>query len=164
MKLLTIESMMLYMFFNELNLLKGVDKMKIGSHNEEDNEKEFFEVYGEFIDTPDKKAVFLMGLITKKLTAIQYNALKATPFMTKLWGLSLDQKKIHKLYPMLINKLREYKAAYPNLEELTSINLLKSNKNWKLSADETSFYFVLGFTLNGIFKSKKNEGVKNEQI
>jgi len=41
---------------------------------------------------------------------------------------------------------------------------LKSNKNWKLSADETSFYFVLGFTLNGIFKSKKNEGVKNEQI
>ncbi len=65
---------------------------------------------------------------------------------------------------MLINKLREYKAAYPNLEELTSINLLKSNKNWKLSADETSFYFVLGFTLNGIFKSKKNEGVKNEQI
>ena len=163
MKLLTTEAMMLYMFFNELNLLKGVDKMKIGSYNEEENEKDFFEMYGEFIDTPDKKASFLMGLLTKKLTAIQYNALSATPFMTKLWGLSLDQKKIQKLYPMLINKLREYKAAYPDLEELTSMNLLKSNKNWKLSGDETSFYFVLGFTLNGIFKSKK-EGVKNEQV
>jgi CRISPR-associated protein Csh1 len=162
-KLLTTEAMMLYMFFNELELLKGVDKMKIGSHEEEDNEKDFFEVYGEFIDTPDKKASFLMGLLTKKLTAIQYNALSATPFMTKLWGLSLDQKKIQKLYPMLINKLREYKAAYPDLEELTSINLIKSNKNWKLSGDEASFYFVLGFTLNGIFKSKK-EGVKNEQV
>ena len=92
MKLLTTEAMMLYMFFNELNLLKGVDKMKIGSHKEEENEKDFFEVYGEFIDTPDKKASFLMGLLTKKLTAIQYNALSATPFMTKLWGLSLDQK------------------------------------------------------------------------
>lgn len=162
-KILTTESMMLCMFFNELNLLKGVDKMKIGSHNEKDNEKDFFEVYGDFIDTPDKKAAFLIGLLTKKLTAIQYKVLGATPFMTKLWGLSLDQKKIQKLYPMLINKLREYKAAYPDLEELTSMNLLKSNKNWKLSGDETSFYFVLGFTLNGMFKSKK-EGVKNEQV
>lgn len=161
MKLLTTEALMLYMFFNELNLLKGVDKMKIGSHKEEDNEKEFFEVYGEFIDTPDKKSAFLIGLITKKLTAIQYNALGSTPFMTKLWGLSLDQKKIQKLYPLIINKLREYKAAYPDLEELISINLLKSNKSWKLSGDETSFYFVLGFTLNGLFKSKK-EGEKNE--
>jgi len=155
MKSLTTEALMLYMFLNELNLLKGVDKMKIGSHNEEDNEKDFFEVYGEFIDTPDKKAAFLMGLITKKLTNIQYKSLGSAPFMTKLWGLSLDQKKIQKLYPMVINKLREYKAAYPNLEELISINILKSNGNWKLSRDETSFYFVLGFTLNGIFKSKK---------
>lgn len=161
MKILTTEAIMLLMFFNELNLLKGVDKMKIGSHNEESNEKEFFEVYGEFVDTPEKKSAFLMGVITKRLTAIQYKSLGATPFMTKLWGLTLDQKKIQKLYPMIINKLREYKAAYPDLEELISINLLKSNNSWKLSGDETSFYFVLGFTLNGIFKSKK-EGEKNE--
>jgi CRISPR-associated protein Csh1 len=137
--------------------------MKIGSHIEEDDEKDFFEVYGEFINAPDRKAAFLMGILTKRLTAIQYNALGATPFMTKLWGLSLDQKKIQKLYPMIINKLREYKMAYPDLEELTSINLLKSSDNWKLSGDETSFYFVMGFTLSRIFKSKK-EGVKNEQI
>lgn len=160
-KSLTIEALMLYMFLNDLNLLRGVEKMKIGSHKEEGNEKDFFEVYGEFINTPDKKAAFLMGLITKRLTAIQYRALGATPFMTKLWGLSLDQKKIQKLYPMIINKLREYKAAYPDIEEFLSINLLKSNENWKLSGDETSFYFVLGFTLNGIFKSKK-DGDKNE--
>lgn len=160
-KVLTIEALMVYLFLNELNLLKGVDKMKIGSHKEEENEKEFFEVYGKYIDTPDKKATFLLGLITKRLTAIQFKALGATPFMTKLWGLSLDQKKIQKLYPMIINKLREYKATYPDLEELISINLLKSNENWKLSGDETSFYFVLGYTLNGIFKSKK-DGEKNE--
>ena len=102
-----------------------------------------------------------MGIITKKLTAIQYKSLGATPFMSKLWGLSLDQKKIQKLYPMIINKLREYKAAYPDLEELISINLLKSNENWNLSGDETSFYFVLGYTLKGIFKSKK-DGDMNE--
>jgi len=160
-KLLTTESLMVYMFLNKLNLLKGVEKMEIGSFDEKDNEKDFFEVYGEFINTPDKKAAFLMGIITKKLTAIQYKSLGATPFMSKLWGLSLDQKKIQKLYPMIINKLREYKAAYPDLEELISINLLKSNENWNLSGDETSFYFVLGYTLKGIFKSKK-DGDMNE--
>jgi CRISPR-associated protein Csh1 len=155
-KLLTTESLMVYMFLNELNLLKGVEKMEIGSLDEKDNEKDFFEVYGEFINSPDKKAAFLMGILTKKLTAIQYKSLGATPFMSKLWGLSLDQKKIQKLYPMIINKLREYKAAYPDLEELISINLLRSNENWNLSGDETSFYFVLGYTLKGIFKSKKD--------
>jgi CRISPR-associated protein Csh1 len=123
LKLFTVEALMFYMFLNELNLLKGVDKMKIGSHIEEDDEKDFFEVYGEFINAPDRKAAFLMGILTKRLTAIQYNALGATPFMTKLWGLSLDQKKIQKLYPMIINKLREYKMAYPDLEELTSMEM-----------------------------------------
>ncbi len=163
LKLITTEALMIYMFLNELDLIKGVDKMKIGTHNEEDNEKDFFEVYGEFINNPDKKSAFLMGVLTKKLTAIQYKALGATPFTTKLWGLSIDQKKIQKLYPLLINKLREYKAAYPNLEELISLNLIKSADHWNISRDETSFYFVLGYTLNGIFKSKK-EGVKNEPV
>ena len=162
-KLITFEALMIYMFLNELDLIKGASKMKIGTHKEEDNDKDFFEVYGEFIDNPDKKSAFLMGVLTKKLTAIQYKALGATPFTTKLWGLSIDQKKIQKLYPMLINKLREYKAAYPDLEELLSLNLIKSTDQWNISRDETSFYFVLGYTLNGIFKSKK-EGVTNEQV
>ncbi|MEN4006115.1 MAG: TIGR02556 family CRISPR-associated protein [Methanobacteriaceae archaeon] len=163
MKILAIESMMLYMFLNELNLIKGVDKMNIGTFDEEHNEKDFFEVYGEFIDRPDKKASFLMGILTKKLTSTQYMALGSTPFMTKLWGMSLDQKKIQKLYPMLINKLREYKKAYVDLEEQISINFLESSKNWNLSRDETSFYFVLGFTLGKIFQLNKNEkGDKDE--
>jgi CRISPR-associated protein Csh1 len=64
---------------------------------------------------------------------------------------------------MLINKLREYKKAYVDLEEQISINFLESSKNWNLSRDETSFYFVLGFTLGKIFQLNKNEkGDKDE--
>lgn len=157
-----IESLMILMFLNELNLIKGVNKMNIGTKNEQLNQKDFFETYGEFIDTADKKASFLMGVLTKKLTAVQYMSLGTTPFMTKLWGLSLDQKKLEKLYPMIINKLREYKLVYKDLEELTSLNLLESSKNWKLSRDETSFYFTLGFTMAGILTNKKEEGDSNE--
>jgi len=164
-KIFTIEALMFYMFLNELNLLKGAKKMNIGSINEEYNEKNFFDLYGGFIDSPDKKASFLMGILTKKLTAVQYKVLGATPFMTKLWGLSLDQKKIQKLYPMLINKLREYKIAYRDLEGLTSLNLLESSENWNLSRDETSFYFTLGMTLGRVLKSnKKEDGGNNEQV
>lgn len=162
-KVYTIESLMLLMLLNELNLNKGADKVNIGTNNDLDNEKDFFELYGEFIDTPDKKASFLMGILTKKLTSIQYRALGSTPFTTKLWGLSLDQKKLQKLYPMIINKLREYKRAYVDLEENISLNLLESSQKWNLSRDETSFYFTLGFTMSGIFKpTKKDEGDLNE--
>lgn len=156
-KIYAIESLMILMFLNELNLIKGVNKMNIGTKNEQLNQNDFFEIYGEFIDTADKKASFLMGVLTKKLTAVQYRSLGATPFMTKLWGLSLDQKKLEKLYPMIISKLREYKLAYKDLEELTSLNLLESSKNWNLTRDETSFYFTLGLTMSNIITNKKEE-------
>jgi len=48
------------------------------------------------------------------------------------------------------------------LEELTSLNLLESSKNWNLTRDETSFYFTLGLTMSNILNNKKNEGDSNE--
>ena len=82
----------------------------------------------------------------------------SSPFVNKLWGLSLDQKKIKKLYPMVLNKLREYDKAVPDLEENISLNLLNSEKNWKLTRDETSYYFVLGYTLSfNITKDEEND-------
>ena len=112
------------------------------------------------LNSPDKKSTFLLGVLTRKLMNIQYKELKSTPFYNKLWGLSLDQKKIHKLYPMVINKLREYGAGYMiNLEEEISLNLAKAENNWKLNRDETSYYFVLGFTLPNYDKSKNGEEI-----
>ena len=94
---------------------------------------------------------------------IQFRELSSTPFYNSLWGLSLDQKKIRKLYPRVINKLREYDAGYmKEIEEEISINLVKSENNWNLNRDETSYYFVLGFTLYNFDKIEKKEDDLNE--
>ena len=110
------------------------------------------------LDSPTKRATFLLGALTRKLMNIQYKELGSTPFYNKLWGLSLDKKKIYKLYPMVINKLQEYNAGYMrNLEEEISINLAKAENNWNLNRDETSYYFVLGFTLPNFDKKEKGD-------
>ena len=154
MKIHVLKSLMLLLLFNDLNLIKGEKIM------DSDNE-EFY--MGLILDSPSKKATFLLGVLTRKLMNIQYKELGSTPFYNKLWGLSLDQKKIHKLYPMVVNKLQEYNAGYMRgLEEEISRNLIKSENDWKLNRDETSYYFVLGFTLPNFDKIEEKEDDLNE--
>ena len=138
LKVSMLKSLMLLILFNDLDLIKGVKKMDLTSDE--------FDI-DSILNSPDKKASFLLGVLTKRLLNTQYRELKSSPFYNKLWGLSLDQKKVKKLYPMVINKLREYDKAYKELEEELSINLMNSNDNWNLTRDETSYFFVLGFTL-----------------
>lgn len=149
-KINTFKSLALILLFNDLDLFKE-SKFMLESNGELTDE-----LINDILDTPDKKATFLLGALTRKVTSAQYNELGSTPFVDKLWGLSLDQKKVKKLYPMVLNKLREYGKTYRDLEENISLNLLNSEKNWKLTRDETSYYFVLGFTLS-YYVTKKNE-------
>lgn len=154
MKIHVLKSLMLLLLFNDLNLIKGEKIM------DSDNEEFYMDL---ILDSPSKKATFLLGVLTRKLMNIQYKELGSTPFYNKLWGLSLDQKKIHKLYPMVINKLQEYNAGYMRgLEEEISRNLIKSENDWKLNRDETSYYFVLGFTLPNFDKIEEKEDDLNE--
>ncbi len=153
-KINTLKALALILLFSKLGLFNGDNIM-------DENIKDLsdFDIM-DILDSPDKKACYLLGILTKKLTAIQFNNIGSTPFTTKLWGLSLDFEKIQKLYPMVINKLREYKVAYSDLEKQISLNLIKSENNWKLNRNETSYYFVLGYTL-GTLDNKKT-GEKNE--
>lgn len=149
LKISVLKSLMLLILLNDLSLIKGEKIM--------DNEFDEFSV-DLILDSPDKKATFLLGALTRKLMNIQYKELGSTPFYNKLWGLSLDQKKIHKLYPMVINKLQEYGAGYfRDIEEEISINLAKAENDWKLNRDNTSYFFVLGFTLPNFDKDKKED-------
>ena len=154
LKISVIKSLMLLLLFNEINLIKGE---KIMDSNIEEFSIELI------LDSPSKKATFLLGVLTRRLMNIQYKELGSTPFYNKLWGLSLDKKKIHKLYPMVINKLREYDAGYmKDLEEEISENLARSENDWKLNRDETSYYFVLGFTLPNFDKNNEDGDDLNE--
>lgn len=153
-KVSILKSLMLLLLVNKLNLIKGEKIMEC--------ENEEFSVYS-ILNSPSKKATFLLGVLTRKLMNIQYRELHSTPFYNTLWGLSLDQKKIRKLYPRVINKLREYDAGYmKDLEEQISINLAMSENDWHLNRDETSYYFALGFTLYNFDKIEEKEDDFNE--
>ncbi len=96
------KSLTLLLFLNELNLIKGVGNMDL---------KENFEL-NSILNSPSKKSSFLLGVLTRKLINIQFNELGSRPFYNKLWGLSLNHKKIIKLFPLVIDKLRQYDAWY----------------------------------------------------
>ena len=151
LKISVLKSLMLLLLFNEINLIKGEKIMSVDSDE--------FSI-DLILNSPSKKAAFLLGVLTRKLLNIQYNELESTPFYNKLWGLSLDQKKIKKLYPMVVNKLREYDVGYASIEEKISKNLVKSENCWNLSRDETSYYFVLGYTL---YKYDLNKEVDKDE-
>ena len=146
------KSLALLLFLNELNLIKGVENMNLDENFDLDS----------FLNTPSKKSSFLIGVLTRKLINIQFNELHSRPFYNKLWGLSLNHKKIIKLFPMVVDKLRQYDAwYYVKLEDEIRENLILSQNNWNLNTDETSYYFVLGFTFKDYGK-EVTEGEKNE--
>ena len=152
LKVNILKSLMLLILLNDLNLIKGGKIMNL----EKDQEFSIESI----LDSPSKMATFLLGVLTRKLMNIQFKELGSSPFYNKLWGLSVDHKKIQKLYPMVINKLREYNVSYMEIEENISLNLAKSENDWNLNRDETSYYFVLGFTLPNFEKNKRDD--KNE--
>jgi CRISPR-associated protein Csh1 len=155
-KIFTLEFLMLFKFLKKVSLLiDHGEKMENETFVESFGDENQFLKYLNELDNPAKKASFLLGILTRKLIAVQYKELGSTPFTNKLWGLSVDEKKIKKLYPMVINKLNEYKITNSELTQDISINLLQTNDNWNLSRDETSFYFVLGYTLNKLYKRPK---------
>ncbi len=105
------------------------------------------DVLDNILKTDDKKACFLLGFLTRKLTHVEYKELKETPFLKKIYDIQLSEKRIKALYPVLINEIRKYDAIFKDLEEEASISLLKSEDNWNITNDESSFYFTLGYTL-----------------
>lgn len=155
-RLNTLKSLALILLFNHLKLFREDKSMDIKST--ELSEDIIFGI----LDAPDKKATFLLGVLTRRLTYVQYNELGSSPFVNRLWGLSLDKKKIQKLYPMVLNKLQEYKRGHVHvdLQEQISINLINTENNWDLTRDETSYYFVLGYTL--AFAIDKNDEVEEK--
>ena len=157
MRFNVFKALHLIIFLDSLNLFNGGKKMPF----EKMNETEILNM----LESPDKKACFLLGVLTKKVTQIQYSKLESTPFINKLWGLNIDKDKLKQIYTMAINKLTEYNPSnnyfYKEIEEEITLNLIKAENNWKLKKDEVSYYFVLGFTIGDTFELKDGAD-KNE--
>ena len=112
------------------------------------------------LNTYAKRGIFLQGVLTRFLLAVQYTNLGSTPFESKLYGLQLDHRKLVKLLPQIHAKLIEYGAGfYHGLEKLlASYHVAISDSDWgQLTADEISYYFTLGLTLGQSFKADKED-------
>lgn len=151
---------------------EGVENMERESWNLEDfnSKKEAFEDFFNsnkaFFNTDSKKAVFMVGYLSKKLINIQAQKEGGRkPFMAQLNGLNLNKKDICRLIPKIQNKFMEYKKEYYN-EELAyaSEYLIDSNELNDLSNLDIPLYFSLGMNMVKKFNlNKKEEEDKDEE-
>ncbi len=110
----------------------------------------------------DKKSSFLMGFLVRKLTHIEYKHLKQTPFLKNIPETGLSHERIISLYPTLIYEIRKYDSIFKELEEELSTYLLKSENNWNITDEESSFYFTLGYTLGSSISYHRD--IKDKEI
>ena len=169
-KLLSIKSLYLFEFLLELGLIswlenigKSINEVRCMSEKMEKTKykekiESFFKDFSNAFDTPLKKALFLEGVLTNFLLAVQYKQRGSTPYRKRLHGLKLNKRKVIQLFPDIIEKLRAYDVAYPEIEELISKYFVEAEEmGWKLSDDEISYYFALGLNLGKIFKGGDEE-------
>lgn len=154
-----LEGLMLTEYIKKLELFNDYQKGGVNIMPEiSDKNKmymDFLKENCESLDSDVKKAVFLTGVLVKKLLYIQYRERNSQPFYSRLNGLKLSLAYVRKLFVEAVNKLNEYdKNYYSSLEELIGEFMLTAQT---LSDDETSFYFTLGMTLARKFKVDKEE-------
>jgi CRISPR-associated protein Csh1 len=147
-----------YKVLKYLDTLNLFNRKVIKLETPNDFLKDFF-TENPLLDSVEKRALFLEGLLVGKLLAIQYAERKNKPFLKRLNGLKIDGKIAQRIFTEAINKLEEYdKNYYKELEKAIAEYLLKSELN-KYSVDELSYYFTLGMTLTDkILPSKSNTG------
>ncbi len=158
-----LKAAMIIAFITKMGLFKDKKEGREGIMPEKTEKSikyiEFLEAeqHKPMFDADYKKAVFLTGVLTKKLLNIQYASGGSQPFYSRLNGLKLDSKHIRRIFAEAFNKLTEYNENYYyTLEELIGEYMLGENSD-TMSNDEISFYFVLGMVMAGKFKESKED-------
>ncbi|MGB9881797.1 MAG: TIGR02556 family CRISPR-associated protein [Methanomassiliicoccales archaeon] len=181
-QILCIRSFMLLLFLKELSLINenhswGCERMNEGKEKE-DLAKSFLETVKRFFDDyqireADKRAAFCVGMLADSVLYVQRIERRTKhgkvefgeePFWDKLRGLMLDETKIKTIFRDSITKLRQYKKAYPDLEEAAGIYLAAAEGKWNSTKDELSYFFALGMTLSKVlgYKMDEENETKNE--
>ncbi len=168
-------------FLTKIGLLssKGEDKMKnknfediINEWADPDNEKlsEFFNEFPKAFNKPEKRAIFLEGVMAQHLMDVQSILRNSDepPFRKKMSNLRLDIKRAKRLLPEIFNMLDIYNSKsdfpveYRKLREITSTYFAKAEENeWNISDEELRYFFTLGMSLNRNFKSNR-KGSKSD--
>lgn len=112
--------------------------------------EEVFARYGGSFEKPEKRGMFLIGVLTQLLLNKQWSDRKAKPFMKHLKGLKMDERDIKALLPKVQNKLEEYDSFDKGKRLIASEAskcLLEAGGGWKMPVDEINYYFCCGMNL-----------------
>jgi len=164
-KVRVIDSMMIYDFLEELNLIKGEimteQNEKVGESFQDKIEK-FFEERKRTFANNETRAAFLVGVLANIVLKVQRDNRNLPygdePFRTKLYDLNIDETRLKKIFKDAVEKLSEYKK-FTSIQNVAADYLTKVGSGWKLNRDEISYYFSLGLALgNSLFYENINEG------
>lgn len=139
------DAMMCTSFFEKLQL---IDFEEV--HMEKSSFEEFFTKYGKSFSKPERRGIFLLGILTQMLLNKQYTERSSKPFMKKLKNLKMNEIDIKGLLAEVQNKLEEYDSfdkGKRQIAEEASKYLLEAGDNWKMSVDEINYYFACGLNL-----------------
>ena len=112
--------------------------------------EEVFARYGGSFGKPEKRGMFLIGVLTQLLLNKQWSDRKAKPFMKHLKGLKMDEREIKALLPKVQNNLEEYDSFDKGkrlIASEASKYLLEGGDGWKMPVDEINYYFCCGMNL-----------------
>lgn len=129
-------------------------------NNKKEAFEDFFNSNKAFFNSDSKKAIFMIGYLSKMILNIQYRKEEGRkPFMNNLNGLKINKRDILRLLPKIQGKLIEYKAEYYNEElEITSEYLIMSNELEEVSNLDIPLYFSLGMNMSKKFDFAKGDG------
>lgn len=140
------DAMMNTMFFEKLGLITFEE----GINMEEGSFDSLFARFGKSLNAPEKRGVFLLGVLTQLLLNKQWQDRDSKPFMKKLKSLKMDERDIKALLPEVQNKLEEYNSFDKGKRVIAaemSKHLLEAGEGWKMPVDEINYYFANGMNL-----------------
>ena len=125
--------------------------------------EDFFNSNRGFFDSNSKKAVFMLGYLSRKLLNLQAQEENGRkPFMSNLNGLNLNKRDLTRLLPKVQGKFQDYKKEYYNQElEIASKYLIESNNLADLSSLDVPLYFSMGMNMERRFKLSNESHSKN---
>lgn len=158
---LTNQAFALYDFFTRLQLIpnQSISQME-NTRPIAKNWQDFLTERSHFFESEYEKGVFLVGALTQKLVEAQRKVLNNEPFLNQLNGLRINEKLLEKLWPRLLNKMREYDMHhYPDVREMeTEAGRLLTSKDAGKRIDfndRISYVFTLGMSLQRYFRSEE---------
>ena len=149
------ESWALWYFFALLGLFPKIKITDMDTSPVPRTLPEFEKTHSHFFDEPYKKAAFYMGCLVSLLTSAQWEKLKSEPFLERLNGLSFDDSDLRKLYPVLLDKIRQYedieKYQRTYVQDLKAAIVPILMEPTELGRTEISFAFTAGMVMQKEF-------------